>query len=92
MALEWLRNPPLFYRNADRKDLVDNKPIICKTLGELYGLDGKRFQEQYVSHLSSYESWSQDSHAEDWLLFTENIGEYLSIDETSLSQGDRLRK
>ncbi len=67
---------------------MDKTPISCKTLGELYGLDGKRFQEQYVSHLSDYKSWSQASHAEDWLLFPENTGEYLSIDETSLSQGE----
>lgn len=68
--------------------MVDNTPISCKTLGELYGLDGKRFQEQYVSHLSDYKNWPQASHAEEWLLFPENMGEYLSIDETSLSQGE----
>lgn len=68
--------------------MVDNTPIGCKTLGELYGLDGKRFQKQYASHLSDYKSWPQGSHAKDWLLFTENMGEYLSIDETSLSQGE----
>jgi len=28
------------------------------------------------------------SHADDWILFEENIGLYLSIDETSLSQGE----
>lgn len=71
--------------------MVANTPISCKTLGELYGLDGKRFQEQYVNHLSDYKSWSQASHAKDWLLFTENMSEYLSIDETSLSQGELYR-
>lgn len=33
-------------------------------------------------------SWTQLDHAQDWILFKENIGEYLSIDETSLSQGE----
>lgn len=33
-------------------------------------------------------SWDQAEHAEDWLLFPENLGEYLSIDETSLSEGE----
>jgi transposase len=28
------------------------------------------------------------SHAKDWLLFPENMGEYLSIDEVALSQGE----
>ncbi len=32
--------------------------------------------------------WEQKSHAEKFLLFPENMGEYLSIDETSLSQGE----
>lgn len=68
--------------------MVDNTPISCKMLGELYGLDGKRFQEQYVNHLSDYRHWPQASDAEESLLFAENLGEYLSIDETSLSQGE----
>jgi len=32
--------------------------------------------------------WEQREHAQDWLLFEENIGESLSIDETSLSMGE----
>jgi transposase len=32
--------------------------------------------------------WDQKEHASDWLLFPDNIGPYLSIDETSLSQGE----
>ena len=32
--------------------------------------------------------WDQLSHAENWLLFPENLGPYLSIDETSLSNGE----
>jgi hypothetical protein len=27
-------------------------------------------------------------HAEEWMLFPDNLGEYLSIDETSLSNGE----
>ena len=32
--------------------------------------------------------WNQKEHAGSYLLFPENIGEYLSIDEVSLSQGE----
>lgn len=32
--------------------------------------------------------WNQGKHAEDHILFPENISPYLSIDETSLSQGE----
>lgn len=38
--------------------------------------------------MSSYIEWDQRGHAQDWLVFPENIGSYLSIDETSLSQGE----
>ena len=32
--------------------------------------------------------WDQKSHARDWLLFPDNIGPHLSIDETSLANGE----
>ena len=67
---------------------MDSSPISCKTLGHFFGVDGKRLQEQYASHLSGFTNWNQAEHAENWLLFPENIGEYLSIDETSLSHGE----
>ena len=38
--------------------------------------------------MSGFTQWDQLSHAEDWVLFAENLGEYLSIDETSVSQGE----
>ena len=70
------------------KAFLDSSPISCKTLGHFFGVDGKRLQEQYASHLSGFTNWDQAEHAENWLLFPENIGEYLSIDETSLSHGE----
>lgn len=39
-------------------------------------------------YLSSFMQWSQREHASDWLLFPENMGTHLSIDETALSQGE----
>lgn len=57
-------------------------------MGRLFQLDGKRLQEQYIQHLSGFMSWDQLEHAEDWVLFPENIGEYLSLDEVCLSQGE----
>lgn len=38
--------------------------------------------------MSDFKTWSQRSHAKKWLLFPQNIGKYLSIDETSLSDGE----
>jgi hypothetical protein len=57
-------------------------------LGQLYGLDGRRLQEQYIRHLSDFMDWDQRSHADHWVLFEQNIGEYLSLDEVCLSQGE----
>ncbi len=45
-------------------------------------------ERQYRNHLSGYHEWEQLSHAEDWILFEKNIGSYVGIDETSLSQGE----
>jgi transposase len=38
--------------------------------------------------LSGYREWDQLKHAEEWLLFPENAGEKLSIDETAVSNGE----
>jgi transposase len=51
-------------------------------------MNGKRLEEQYVCNLSDYPEWDQLGHAEDWILFEENLGECLSLDETCLSQGE----
>ncbi|WP_205943203.1 ISAon1 family transposase, partial [Pedobacter cryotolerans] len=70
------------------KAYLDSSPISCKTLGNFFGVDGKRLEEQYASHLSGFANWEHAEYAENWLVFPDNIGEYLSIDETSLSQGE----
>ena len=38
--------------------------------------------------MSDFMSWNQKSHARTWLLYPENMGTSLSIDETALSQGE----
>lgn len=67
---------------------MDNHPISCHLLGRLYALDGKQLQRQYKDHLSNFHSWDQKDHAEEWMLFADNIGPSLSIDETALSNGE----
>ena len=51
-------------------------------------MNGKLLEEQYVAHLSDYTTWDQLSHAEDYVIIPDNIGAYLTIDETSVSQGE----
>jgi transposase len=67
---------------------LDNHPVSCFTLGTYFQVDGKQLQQQYKDHISDYRHWDQRDHAADWMLFSENIGPYLSIDETCLSNGE----
>lgn len=48
----------------------------------------KALQQQYKDHISDYKDWNQREHAAEWLLYPENVSPYLSIDETSLSNGE----
>jgi transposase len=38
--------------------------------------------------MSDFKDWEQKGHAKQWLVFPENMGPYLSIDETALSKGE----
>ncbi len=48
----------------------------------------KEFEKQYKHHLSGYDTWDQKDHADRWILFPQNIGSNLSIDETALTNGE----
>jgi transposase len=48
----------------------------------------KEFEKQYKNHLSNYQKWDQKKHAEKWLVFPQNIGSHLSIDETAITKGE----
>jgi len=55
----------------------------------IYGhIDGEQLGRQYKEHLSDFNDWNAKSHAQDWLVYPENVGEHLSIDETSVSRGE----
>ena len=45
-------------------------------------------QRQYKDYLSDFKSWDQKQHAKHWLLFAQNLGSHLSLDETAFSNGD----
>ena len=42
----------------------------------------------YRNVLSDFDIWDQKDHSESWILFPENMGENICIDETSLTDGD----
>lgn len=53
-----------------------------------FNLPTKEFEAQYKNHLSGFRDWNQISHADEWMLFPDNIGKRLSIDEVALSNGE----
>ncbi len=62
--------------------------MSLSVIAEQYALEPNTFQQQYKDILSKYHTWEQKEHADDWLLFPENCGPRLLIDETSLSNGE----
>ena len=62
--------------------------MTCRTLEEYYHINAHTFEKQYKETLSGYRDWEQLDHADKWLLFPENMGPRLAIDESSLSNGE----
>ena len=67
---------------------METSPVTCRTLEEFYHIDSHTFEKQYKEVLSGFRHWEQLEHANDWLLFPDNIGPRLAIDESSLSNGE----
>lgn len=64
--------------------VLDTTPVTARSLGEFFFTDGDTLERCYKDSLSGFREWDQVEHASDWVLLPENIGEHLSIDETSL--------
>ena len=67
---------------------METSPVTCRTLEDFYHINGHTFEKQYKETLSGYRGWEQLSHADKWVLFPENIGKFLAIDEVALSNGE----
>lgn len=67
---------------------MDTYPIAASSLEKFYHIDGNQFERQYKDYLSGYRAWEDADHADQWLVYPENVGPNLSIDETALSNGE----
>ncbi len=67
---------------------MDTYPIHSHSLEKFYYIDGEQLGRHYKEHLSDYSTWDQKAHADKWLLYPQNIGTNISIDETSVSNGE----
>lgn len=65
---------------------MDTTPVTARSLGRSYFVDGDALERAYKWSLSDFSTWDQKDHAKDWILHPDNIGEHLSIDETSLQE------
>jgi len=68
--------------------MMDTYPVTARLLERFYGLNPEIFERQYKDSLSGFHQWKEASHAEEYLVFPENMGSKMSIDETSLSNGE----
>jgi len=57
-------------------------------IASYYGINSQKLQRHYKHKVSGYKQWDQLPHAEDYLIYPQNITESLSIDEVSLSKGE----
>ena len=57
-------------------------------IASYYLVNSQKLQRHYKKKVSGFKDWPQLPHAEEYLLYPENITPHLSIDELSLSKGE----
>lgn len=67
---------------------MDNNPVTIKSVAETYHLEPSTLAKNYKDNLSDFRTWEQKDHASDWMLMEQNVGQYMSIDETAPSRGE----
>jgi transposase len=67
---------------------LDNYPISSNSLEKYYHINGDYFGQQYKEYLSDIHDGELMSHSSQWILYPDNIGQHLSIDETALTNGE----
>jgi transposase len=67
---------------------VDTRPDTMSNIASYYGVNSQKLQRHYKYKVSGYKDWNQLSHAEEYILYPENMSDNISIDEVSLSKGE----
>lgn len=67
---------------------VDTRPDTIANIASYYGVNSDKLQRHYKHQVSGYHDWSQKVHADQYILYPDNISEEISIDEVSLSKGE----
>lgn len=67
---------------------MDTRPDTMKNIASYYLVNSQKLQRHYKKKVSGFKQWDQLTHAEEYLIYPENITDKLSIDEVSLSKGE----
>ena len=67
---------------------VDTRADTMTNIASYFGVNSQKLQRHYKHKVSGFKDWQQLPHAENYLIYPENITEHLSIDEVSLSKGE----
>ncbi len=62
--------------------------MSISVLAKRNGLNGQTLRRQYKEKISDYRNWEQLEHAVEYMLFPDNVGKDMSLDETCLSNGE----
>lgn len=68
--------------------MAEEEPCSLASIARCQRIPAKEFEKQYKEHLSGFSQWDQKEHAEKWILYANNIGTQLSIDEVAVSKGE----
>jgi transposase len=69
------------------KQQIESSAVSIKTIASYYNVEGDNLRYQYKEYISDFRYWEKE-HPYPYVLHKKNIGTHLSIDETSLSQGE----
>ncbi len=67
---------------------MDTRPDTMSNIASYFGVNSQKLQKHYKQKVSGFKQWDQILHAEEYLIYPENITDSLSIDEVSLSKGE----
>ena len=70
------------------KHSVENRLDPISVVAHYCGMEVDTDRRHYKKKWSNYYEWEQKAHAEDYLLFPENLSSAIAIDEVSLTRGE----
>ncbi len=67
---------------------VETTALSIKHIAQMYCVNGKHFADLYRNKISGYADWCEQELGCGFYFNTDNIGPYMSLDETCLSNGE----